>query len=548
VIKLRPYQREAVNGIYGYFHRKRGNPLVVVPTGGGKSHIIAQFMKEGWTPGQRFLVVTHVRELIEQNHGKFLQHWPEAEAGVFSAGLNRREVAPITFCGIQSVYKRAHMFGKVDLVLVDEAHLIPKEGEGMYRRFLEDLQSVNPRLKVIGFTATPYRLKGGLLTEGDGRIFTDIAYETDLLKLVEDGYLCDLRPKVVSSSIDITGVKTVAGDFHRKDLETAASQLGVVESCISEIVSQGQDRKSWLVFCCGVDHAELVRDGLRKVPVSVEMVTAKTPQDERDLIIEDFKTGKIRALVNVNVLTTGFDAPGVDLLAVLRPTKSTGLYVQMMGRGMRTAPGKSDCLVLDFGGNVHRHGPINRVRPVMHGKKPGEVVAAPVKECPSCETLVFAGQRTCQYCGYEFPEQEIKHDATASTADVIDRAPPTKEIFVQGVRFLVHKKRHMPDSMRVEYEIASGFAKEWVCIEHKGFAGERARFWWKKMTGNIKYPATVAEAIDRSDEIKKVTHVTIKADGKYIRIIGHRFGDRASVSHGEGDGSSGSRTLQREED
>jgi len=363
-ITLRPYQGAAIQGIYNYFYDHTGNPLIVIPTAGGKSLVMASFV-EGVLkayPDQRILIVTHVKELIEQNHDELKGLWPEAPAGIYSAGLKQRDIhAGILFAGIQSIHKRVYDVQQCDLVLIDEAHLIPRDSNTMYRRFLGELKRLNPMMKVIGFTATPFRLDSGLLHEGEDAIFTDIAYEVSVRELIDLGFLAPLVSKRMVTTLDVSEVGTRGGEFIAKDLEAAVDQESITESAVSEIVSFGAERQSWLVFCAGVDHAHHVRDAIRRRGIRCETIVGDTPSAEREAIIKAFKAGEIRCLTNANVLTTGFNTPGVDLIAMLRPTKSAGLYVQIVGRGCRLAPGKANCLVLDFAGNIERHGPIDAV-------------------------------------------------------------------------------------------------------------------------------------------------------------------------------------------
>ena len=291
-----------------------------------------------------------------------LRLWPEAPAGIYSAGLNKRDLhAQILFAGIQSIHKRAYDIQRCDLALIDEAHLIPRTSNTMYRRFLGDLATINPHLKVIGFTATPYRLDSGMLHEGDGALFTDIAYEAGVAEMIAQGYLCEVVPKRTETQLDTSGVGSRGGEFIAGQLEAAVDVEAVTKSAVDEIVRHGADRGSWLVFCAGVRHAEHVRDAIQGRGFTCEAILGETASAERDRVIAAFKRGDIRCLTNANVLTTGFNAPGVDLIAMLRPTKSVGLYVQMIGRGTRLANGKDNCLVLDFAGNVERHGPIDRI-------------------------------------------------------------------------------------------------------------------------------------------------------------------------------------------
>jgi len=304
MLKLRPYQQSAIAAIYSYFEDKNGNPLVVIPTAGGKSLVMASFIDgvlKAW-PDQRILVVTHVRELIAQNHAEMLGLWPEAPAGIYSAGLGRRDAeARILFAGIQSIHRRAAEIGHCDLILIDEAHLIPGKASTMYRRFLDAMKAINPKLKVIGLTATPYRLDSGMLHEGENALFTDIAYEVSVRDLITAGYLSPLMSKQPKTKLDVTGVGTRGGEFIARDLEKAVDQDAITKAAVSEIIVYGKDRKSWLAFCSGVSHATHVAEEFRRCGISCATIFGDTPKDERDRIIADFKAGKIRALASMGV-------------------------------------------------------------------------------------------------------------------------------------------------------------------------------------------------------------------------------------------------------
>jgi len=298
-LTLRPYQDAAINGIYNYFHESTGNPLVVIPTAGGKSLVMAKFV-EGVLknyPDQRILIVTHVQELIEQNYKELMRLWPEAPAGIYSAGLKQRDIhARILFAGIQSIYKHVYEVQQCDLVLIDEAHLIPRTSNTRYCSFLAGLKRLNPDLKVIGLTATPYRLDSGLLHEGDDAVFTDIAYEATVRELIDQGYLAPVVSKKMNTELDVTGVRTQGGEFVAKELEAAVDKDSITQAAVDEILEYGKTRKSWIVFCAGVKHAHHVRDAIRSRSVSCETIVGDTPSHERERIIADFKAGKIQCL------------------------------------------------------------------------------------------------------------------------------------------------------------------------------------------------------------------------------------------------------------
>lgn len=522
MLTLRPYQEAAIAAIYKYYSENTGNCCVVIPTAGGKSLVMAAFIEgvlKSW-PDQRILIVTHVRELIAQNHAEMIGLWPEAPAGIYSAGLGKREAqARVLFAGIQSIHRRAQEVGHTDLVLIDEAHLIPGNSSTMYRRFLNGLMRINPALKVIGLTATPFRLDSGMLHEGKDALFTDIAYEAPVRDLIDAGYLSPLVSKQPATRLDVSKVGTRAGDFIQRDLAAAVDQEAITRAAVSEIIEHGRDRKSWLAFCSGVDHASHVAEEFGRQGIICRTIFGDTPKDERDAIIAAFKRGEIRALASMGVLTTGFNAPAVDLIALLRPTKSAGLYVQMVGRGTRLAPGKENCLVLDFAGNVRRHGPIDLVRP----KRPGDAAAgeAPTKVCPECDSIIALSAAECPDCGHVFPAREVKIAPTAATLPVL--SPKVQWLPVHGVSYSRHDKRGGLPSLKVTYSCGLKSYSEWVCIQHQGYARRKAAEWWRKRAPGRPVPLTVDQAMEAAADLARPSAISVRPSGRYLEVSGYRF-------------------------
>ena len=449
MIDLRNYQRSAVDAIPGYFMSgKTGNPLIVAPTGSGKSVIIAKFMEESCQmyPQLRILMLSHRKELLQQNFTKLIQLWPDAPAGVYSAGLNSRQVGRnITVAGIASIYKKAHLLGWIDLILIDECHLVPggdrTEGEGMYLKLIADLKKINRRLKVIGFTATPFRMASGMLTEGGG-IFTDIAYEIEIAPLVREGHLMPLISKVPLTQADLSNVHVRGGEFVAAEAEKALDDERLTQAAIDEMEKYLSDRKSWIVFTQGVAHAHHVCAALNARGHQAEVVTGDTPDMFRAQSLNRFKSGALKVLVNCDVLTTGFDAPRTDAIILLRATQSTGLYIQICGRGMRPSPetGKMNCIVLDFAGNIGRHGPIDAIKiqrraGSMDDEDAKEVSKAPTKVCPQCRAATPISVARCPECGYEYPAAP-KHDTVASTKEIMTTFKPPKRYVVTSTSFL----------------------------------------------------------------------------------------------------------------
>lgn len=533
MIQLRDYQRSAIDAIHTYWAKGGGNPLIELATGTGKSILIAVLMREliEAYPDMRIIQLVHVRELVSQNALALLRYWPQSPIGINSAGLGRRDKhSQILFASIQSVHKLGcDELGPRDLVIVDEVHLVPRAGDGMYLKFLERLRDRVPDMRVAGFTATPYRLDSGRLDQGEGRLFDEIVYTYGLADGVRDKWLSPLVSKATAHEINVAGVARRGGEFIAGELEAAANIDAIVNGACDEIVARGQDRKSWICFCAGVAHAAHVRNALKARGIAAETVTGETPTHERDRMIKQFRAGEIRCLTNANVLTTGFDAPQVDLIAMLRPTLSTGLYVQSLGRGTRIAKDKDSCLVLDFAGNVRRHGPVDAIsvsgRPQKDGEKETSVKPETVraKVCPECETYNSLLTFVCVCCGHEWPKPKPKHTAKPDTDVPIMASRGPVWIPVDDVAFYRHEKLGANPSLRVEYRCGLQTHREWVTLEHGGFAGAKAQSWWRLMGGDtLPYPPSIDEAIKRTGKLNQVNAVTLARDGKYWRVTGWR--------------------------
>lgn len=519
-LPLRNYQRDAISSIYRAFQDNVSAPLIVMPTGSGKAPTLCTFMREAlqqW-PDQRILSLVHVRELVEQNLKTMLWIWPDAPVSIYSAGLRSKDLSgQIVFASIQSIFRRAYELQRVDLIVVDEAHLIPAAGDGMYRKLMADLAAINGGpVPMVGFTATPFRLSSGSLVEGQGRVFDLIAYEVGLTMLIEAGWLVPPVTKSTATKLDVKGVGTRAGEFVAGQLQQAVDRAHITEAACDEIVAAGADRRSWLAYSTGVDHAFHIRDALRRRGVSCETVTGETPLAERDAIIRAYRSGHVRCLTNDSVLTTGFDAPQTDLIAVLRPTQSAGLWSQIVGRGLRTAEGKTDCLVLDFGQNTARHGPLDRI----FGKAKGDG-AAPVKICPECRSIIPAGCSECPDCGhlFEVERERTKHTAKADVTPLLS-TQASDWLPVTSVSYHKHFKPGSPASLRVDYHCGLTRYSEWVCLEHTGYAREKAVRWLSERgyTGGL----TVDIALSLAGKIRQPDAIRVRPDGKFWRVVGAR--------------------------
>ena len=564
IIVPRNYQDAAWRSVWEYFSKGvQGNPLIALPTGTGKSIVIALLLlaifKRYRT--QRVMVLTHVKELIEQNHAKLLDVWPGAPAGIYSSGLGRADLGyPITFGGIASVHKRAHQFGHIDIILIDEAHLVSNNGNTMYINFINNLKLANPYLKVVGLTATPYRLSTGMLTDVGG-IFTDIVFDLTNMEgfnwLIDQGYIVEAIPRPTKVKIDLDNVPIVGHEFVLRNLQETIKKQDITWSALQEAVTIGSDRSSWICFSTGVEDAiesaEMLRDmGIEAKAIHSSNSKYKMKDAERDKIIEEFKHGDIQCAVNNNMLTTGFDHPPIDLIIGLRPTMSVSMWVQMVGRGTRpvfdnandydltTKQGRLDCiansskqncLVLDYARNTSKLGPINNPNlPIKKKGSKSKLVSypSPYKECDNCMSFVHCSVRICPECGNPF-ELEVKIDSFASSDALIEKLPDFStpiltDFKLDHMTYTRHRKEGKPDSMCVTYFAGARSFKVFICLEHEGYAKNKASAWWaENYKGDMRLitiPKTVTEALEVAEEKLKVpTHIYVNMESDYPRVV-----------------------------
>ena len=922
MITARPYQRQALDALYAWFYANPlGNPLLVLPTGSGKAVILALLVQEALTRwhGTRVLMLTHVRELIAQNTDKMRLLWPDAPMGIHSAGLRSRATfEPVIFAGIQSVHQKAWHLGRFDIIVIDEAHLINPKAQGIYRNFLHEARIINPAVRVVGLTATPWRTRSGSLCHGDEALFTDVAFEVSMLDLIAQGYLSPLISKRMVTQLDVSGVPIRQGEFAPGQLERAVNKDDITQAALDECVHYGENRRKWLVFCAGVNHAEQVAAAMQARGIPTGCVTGKTPAAERDALIDAYRNGRLRAMTNANVLcldskteilteagwvgiddmtmqhrvanfesdsgriwfdypklvvrrqrephermviletkfrsvrvtenhrmlfttsragefrivqardivglagylpiaghsdpvsvyvpqptalsktqrsrrisaaaynlrkngtspvdartlsetrherrqslrythpdeltlaecqfigfwlgdgsigrkknsglactfsqsrtyprviawfdrvlsecgfdhsrgeypdrlscgtvvwtvprgtgfgpqarhgffaltpyldkcgtdlfsglsvpqfdallegfmladglhgdanslndcvlrvagtqkqlydrlqalavvrgwsasisrlappinarhsqqysisfrrnamrhvmtkfrlsfedaphlaervwcvtsttgnivtrrdgkvtimgnTTGFDVPAIDLLVMLRPTQSPGLFCQMAGRGLRKSVDKENCLVLDFAGNTLRHGPVDQIKAWIPKPNQNGPQVAPTRTCPTCQTILATAIRVCPECGYSFPvDLNPPHAAQAVDAPILstDLTPRLERHPVHGVHYQQWPGRHgNPPTLRVDYRGPyMRIASEWICLEHGGMARAKAASWWAQRAPGTRIPATIDEALARQASLRRPAAIHVNVAKKYPEITGY---------------------------
>lgn len=433
-----------------------------------------------------------------------------------------------------------------DGVLVHNCHLIAPDGDGMYRTFLEDMLVVNPNVRLIGMTATPFRLKGGLICKPEN-LLNHICYEAGLKEMIAQGYLSPLVSRAGRAEAKLDDLHIRGGEFIADEAAAAMDQHELVMAACREIIDLTRDRKSVLIFCASVEHCNHVAAAISSISGNeCAIVTGNTSAVERAEILARFRGEQVpddffsfkqplKFLANVNVLTTGFDAPNTDCVVLLRPTNSAGLLIQMVGRGTRLSPatGKSNCLVLDYGGNIMRHGPIDMIEVKEPGSgKGGE---APAKTCPECRAIIHAAYAKCPECGYDFPPPEKgKHGVHAATDGILSGQVSLNDYDVHGVYYAVHTKRNAlpdnPKTMRVDYCVGFGeYKSEWVCPEHSGYARDKFVKWWReRAVPGLPVPTSAEEAVRLAQngalaEPEQITVRSVSGD-TFDRISGYKLG------------------------
>lgn len=548
VLELRYYQRESLDALYDYWRNDGGNGLIVLPTGAGKALVIAKLIEELLAdyPDMRILNVTHSASLVGQNFEEFIKLSPFAPAGIYSAGLKRRDAnAQILFCGIQSIWNKVDQLGPIDLVIVDEAHAISRNANTQYGKFFKAVKKHNPDSRVCGTTATDFRMDSGRLTDeldDDGavdedgnpvkfKLFDDVVYEIGIGECIEKGFLTRLTSARTSAKIDLKGVGTRGGEYIPGQVSAAAERI--IEAAVAEDMAISAGRRAGLFFSTSKDNANHVAQAIRRHGRTCAVLTSDNAHQTKE-IFEGFRSGKYWAISSVSMITTGTNFPFVDFISLILSTKSAGKLVQILGRGTRNSPGKTECLIADHGKNLAYHGPIDQIRPKAPGSGEGE---PPRKTCPTEETpgavqdvngawgcgeQIHASAKTCHCCGYVFPPSDnVKITAEAADAPVLSNAPAEGRTVKKRTFWHHPGKGGKPDSVKVVYTVGMSQVNEWLCPQHTGFAKSKADRWWIQHGGLRPMPKTVMEWLERQRELRPTAEIMIKPRDKYWDVVSH---------------------------
>ena len=543
-MNLRYYQRNAIDALHKWFEAKPEGPaLISLPTASGKTIIFSHFIKEVFNknPNARFLIMAHRKELVAQAESKLKSVWSTAPVGVLAAGMKRfQHNAQILIASRDTLAspKRLEKVGKFDYMIIDEAHNVPPSSLTRYKKIIDTL-SKRQSMKVMGCTATPYRMgQGYIYGKRKDHFFKGLAYSVSIPELIQAGYLCRLSAFAVNEKAIIdagqVSLKFKNGDFKEKELESVA----MVDETIIEVINDWIDnaytkgRTASVFFCVSVLHAHKMTQYLQQYGINAAVVTGETPNPERDKILADFELAKILALCNVRVLNEGWDAPRTDCIALLRPTQSIGLYVQMCGRGMRLHNKKDNCLLLDYGENIARHGCLDEVEP---GEKlPGKYHP---KICASCNAINSPFAKKCIECDQIFESNQSKVLWTKKEREVARRTKAEKQAVLSDERKAsIPKNKPITDiyASVVVSKNGSEYCQVIFTIKDEFFpkkmplmfghptAHNMAVRKWKKITtkwGSPSQPWMAAELINNG-AFDTISEIIVQKQGKYENVVG----------------------------
>ncbi len=542
-IVLRPHQQAAHDAVFDHWLNGGGNALIDHCVASGKSltqAAIASTAIKSW--GVQVLGLTMTKELIRQNAADLKKYWPDAPVGINSAGLKRRDTKlPIIFAHPLSIVRNVRTLGKRHVIMIDEVHNVSrKEEASTYGKIITQLRDAVPDLRIVGLTGTAYRLDTGLLWEpwkGKASMWDEPVHTYNMLDGIRDGYLVPVIPRPGGVKLSNAGVGTRGGEYIDSQVQKAVDTKELNRAIVADIISKTYDRNSVLVFAAGVEHAEhlheeFVQQGASAVVVHGDLEGKDKARDER---IEYFMRGAAKFAINVGILTTGFNHPPCDAVALVMMTKSKGKLVQILGRAMRAHPGKANALALDYGGSIRELGCIDQL---VSSKVAGEPGKAPTKVCPTCDTYVPASTLKCEHCGHEWEKPAPKLSTEAFDAPILSTQQDAKWFDVHDVHYSLHQRidpatnQPMPKSLRVSYYCGGSVnVSEFLAFAHPkpGARTLAQRKWRARSVGDVM-PATGEEALGMVAELRKPARLQLRKNGKYWEIVALDY----SIAHRDG--------------
>jgi DNA repair protein RadD len=399
-ISLRPYQNTLIERARANFIVGKNSQLLVLPTGGGKTVCFSYMAGRAVEKGLRVWILAHRVELLDQISKTLLQFG--VPHGVVAPGYLGDRRKPVQMASVFTLARRLDRYDPPDLIIVDEAHHAITDST--WGRVV----TAFPNAKLLGVTATPIRLSG----EGLGDLFQSMVVGPTMRELIELGALSPYR-LFAPAGVDLDGVHTRMGDFVRGELAAAVDKPKITGSAVEHYKKLAAGKRA-VAFCVSVEHAVHVAEQFRANGISAQAIDGGMERGLRASVLSEFSAGRIQVLASCDLISEGFDVPAIEAAILLRPTQSLGLYLQQVGRALRTFPGKEEAIILDHAGNVKRHGLPDEERvwslegaPKKKGAKKSEV---PVKTCGSCFATVHSAATHCA-CGFEFPvaRREVEH-------------------------------------------------------------------------------------------------------------------------------------------
>jgi len=526
------YQTECAKAMLAdVFEHTAIHPVGALPTGTGKSLTLCLLVDGilSRVPEANILVLSHDSKILEQDHEALTDYFLGFDICLHSAGLGFREKGKITVAGIQSIYKKASEFQDVKFIIIDEAHKIPFTGFGQYRQFLRSIHA-----QYMGLTATPYRY-GNELIYGEidytnikspmfNRISYDATYGKKFNRLIDEGYLSPLIIEETKLKLDTKDIKIVNGDFSKTEMAHNFDRVDITNQAIAELLPWKDKYKKWMVFAIDTVHSDHIAETLNANGVSAVSIHSKSKTSDEDF--HKFKTGKVQVAVSVEKMTTGVNVPDIDLIAMLRPTRSPVIHVQTAGRGTRISPdtGKTHCAFFDFAGNTERLGPINDISVTVMEKKKKKRKGAPIyKTCENCGKKQHPAKRKCVECDHPF---EFKESLTkkASNSKIIKSEIKTGKhwLKVDDVLYSIHSRKGVPSSLKVEYECNGEKIDELIKFSSKGFNRYLAENWIKhRAPKDAGLPKDVSGLYRGSKYLKRPVYIMFDYSNK--KIIDSKF-------------------------
>lgn len=552
-IQARYYQDEAAEAPFAYFEENSvGNPLIALPTASGKSIVIPLFLQKVYTryplSNMRALVIVPGKELVKQNADKMNKILPFVSVGLNCDGLKRRDTQQNIIIGTPgSIVSMVEQIGNIDLILVDEAHTIPESDAAIINQIIAYLKNSNPYLRLIGLTATPYDNYGTIIrhdpkTGKCTSLFSHMIYSRispeDFLEFIHKGWLCQVVAVKTSTSYDISQVGMSRGEYNQKQAQQAVDKEELTRLAVTEMIDKfrATNRHCGLVFSTGISHAEHICEEIQAQGMRAGVIHSKMSDGACDIILEQFHTGQLDFLVNNGKLTTGYDFPAIDFIAVIRHTCSIPLWVQIVGRGLRPydwlnpaqyIPGfeytKDKTILMDFGDNTSRLGPIDA--PQFKKRQKGDTGDAPVKICPvtHCKAYNYASARYCYNCDHEF-KFEVKFTGQSSGDSPMSNTEPVRDwVNVQFVNYtkVVTGNSH---ALKVIYHVGSKTYSELICLEHTSHALRYAHALWMQRT-SLPMPSKVDDALKITHKLRQAKRIEVEVipGQKYPKVIAHEF-------------------------